>query len=42
MWTPWVKKSELLEVRKKFGAQLVDILGKLDRLESHPTPAQSH
>lgn len=38
MWTPWVKKSELLEVRKKFGAQLVDILGKLDRLESLPTP----
>ncbi len=38
MWTPWVKKSELLDVRKKFGAQLVDILGKLDHLDSLPKP----
>lgn len=31
MWTPWPKKFELVETRR-------DIIGRLDRLESVPTP----
>ena len=37
MWTPWVKKSELLEIRTRFGERLGDLMGKIAHLESVPT-----
>lgn len=38
MWTPWVKKSELLAIRVKFGERLGDLMGRTTQLESVPTP----
>jgi len=38
MWTPWPKKCELTDVVGDHCQQLVRIIGRLDRLDSLPTP----